>query len=217
VPACSEPGHRLGQSLPQRCDDMRTLAIAFTMVSLPWHAEAQTPRLFENDRVVAWRLAPGKRAEPLLAEGRLPGVMVILADGAVRIVDDVNTAATRDVATALGVVLIAIKAHRSDRLETPLGMTPAFPREGARRVVENDRVAVWHVTWTKGLKTPRHFHDKDVVAVYLDPGTVRSIALSGETASTPRAVGDAVFLPRGRAHIEECIVGPRRDIIIELK
>ena len=26
-----------------------------------------------------------------------------------------------------------------------------------------------------------------------------------------------VFNPRGRAHIEECIDGPRRDIIIELK
>ena len=55
------------------------------------------------------------------------------------------------------------------------------------------------------------------MAVYLDAGTVRSIALSGETTATPRLAGDAVFIPRGRAHIEECIDGPRRDIIIELK
>ena len=96
-------------------------------------------------------------------------------------------------------------------------MIPAFPREWARRVIENDRVTVWEVAWTKGLKTPPHFHDKDVVAVYLDAGTVRSIALSGETTATPRLAGDTVFIRRGRAHIEECIDGPRRDIVIELK
>jgi hypothetical protein len=196
---------------------VRTLVIAFTILALPCYAEAETRRLLENERVIVWRLAPGERAEPLVRDGRLPGVIVRLANGAVRIVDDINTVTTRDVAPASGVVLIAIKDHPSDRLETPLGMTSAFPREGARRVVDNDSVAVWHMTWTKGLKTPRHFHDKDVVAVYLDAGTVRSIALNGETAATPRLAGDTVFIPRGRAHIEECIDGPRRDIIIELK
>ena len=195
---------------------MRTLVIAFTIVALPCYAEAETQRLFENERVIVWRLAPGERVQ-LVRDERLPGVVVTLAGGAVRLVDDVNTVTTRGVAPASGVVLIAIKDHPRDRLEAPLGMTPAFPRDGARRVVENDSVAVWHVTWTKGLKTPQHFHDKDVVAVYLDGGTVRSIALNGETAATPRLAGDTVFIPRGRAHIEECIDGPRRDIIIELK
>jgi uncharacterized RmlC-like cupin family protein len=196
---------------------VRTLVIAFTIVALPCSADAEMQRLFENERVIVWRLAPGDRAEPLVHDGRAPGVIVTLADGAVRIVDDINTVTTRDVAPASGVVLIAIKSHPRDKLETPLGMIPAFPRETARRVAENDSVAVWHVTWTKGLKTPQHFHDKDVVAVYLDAGTVRSIGLSGETTATPRSAGDTVFIPGGRAHIEECIDGPRRDIIIELK
>ena len=159
---------------------MRTLVIAFTIAALPCYAEAETQRLFENERVIAWRLASDERAEPLVRDQRLPGVIVSLADGAVRIVDDVNTVTTRDVAPASGVVLVAIKGHSHDRLQTPLEMIPAFPRQWARRVVENDRVTVWEVTWTKGLKTPPHFHDKDVVAVYLDAGTVRSIALSGE-------------------------------------
>ena len=81
----------------------------------------------------------------------------MLADGAVRTVDDVNAATTVDVAPASGLVLIAIKNHCRGRLETPPGMIPAFPREGVRRVVENDHVVVWGVTWTKGLKTPPHF------------------------------------------------------------
>jgi quercetin dioxygenase-like cupin family protein len=195
---------------------VRTLLIVFTIAALPC-AEAEAQRLFENERVIAWRLASGERAEPLVGDRRLPGVIVTLADGAVRIVDDVNTVTRRDVAPTSDLVLIAIKDDPRDRLEIPLGMKPAFPREGVRRVVENDIVVVWGVTWTNGLRTPPHFHDKDVVAVYLDAGTVRSIALSGETTATPRSAGDTVFIPRGRAHIEECIDGPRRDIIIELK
>ena len=61
------------------------------------------------------------------------------------------------------------------------------------------------------------FHDKDVVAVYLGPGTVRSATLDGTSTATPRSFAEAVFLPRGRTHVEECIVALRRDIIIELR
>jgi quercetin dioxygenase-like cupin family protein len=186
------------------------------MAAVPYHAEAGRQRLFENERVIAWRLTSGERAEPLVRDRRLPGVVVAFPDGKVRIVDDVNTILAGALAPS-DVVVVAIKADPGERLEIPRGMIPAFPRDGVRRVVENDRVAVWHVTWTKGLKTPPHFHDKDVVALYLDSGTVRSIALSGETTGTPRMAGDTVFIPRGRAHIEECIEGPRRDVAIELK
>ena len=214
-------GARLGalvRGTSQVPNHVRTLLVVFTIAALPWQAEAQTQRVFENEHVIAWRLVSGgERTEPLVRDRRLPGVIVALVDGAVRIIDDVNTVTTRDVAPASGVVLIAIKDYPRDRLEIPPGMIPAFPREGVRRVVENDSVVVWAVTWAKGLKTPLHFHDKDVVAVYLDPGTVRSIASNGETTATPRLAGDTVFNPRGRVHIEECIDGPRRDIIIELK
>ena len=67
------------------------------------------------------------------------------------------------------------------------------------------------------VKDPAAFSRQRCRGVYLDAGTVRSIAPSGETTATPRVAGDTVFIPRGRAHIEECIVGPRRDIVIELK
>ncbi len=195
---------------------MRTLIIALSLVALPWHTGAETKSLFENERVIAWRVASGESAALPVRDQRLPGVMVTLADGAVRIVDDVSVIAARDL-PASAAILVAIKNFSPGKLEIPPGLVPAFPREGARRVIENDRVAIWDVAWTKGFKTPPHFHDKDVVAVYLGAGTVRSVALSGETTATPRLAGDTVFLSRGRAHIEECIDGPRRDIIIELK
>jgi hypothetical protein len=196
---------------------MRTLIIAFSLVALPWHAGAEPKSLFENERVIAWRFASGESAALPVRDRHLPGVVVTLANGAVRIVDDVSTVTARDVPPASGVILVAIKNFSPGKLEIPSGLIPAFPREGARRVIDSDRVAVWDVSWTKGFKTPPHFHDKDIVAVYLSAGTVRSVALSGETTATPRSAGDTVFLPRDRAHVEECIDGPRRDIIIELK
>lgn len=196
---------------------VRALTIALTIATIPWHLEAQTQKLFENDRVIAWKLALGERTEPLIRDRRLPGVLVALADGTVRIFDDVNAITARDVAPGSSFVLIAIKQHPPSTLQIPVGMTRAFPRKGVRRVFDNDRVTVWNVAWTKGLKTPPHFHDRDVVVIYLDAGTVRSIPLSGEPTATPRVPGETVFIPGGRAHIEECIDGPRRDIVIELK
>jgi hypothetical protein len=85
------------------------------------------------------------------------------------------------------------------------------------KIIDNNRVNVWDFTWTKGRKTPVHFQDKDVVIVYLSSGTVRSIPLNGEPTAAPRSFGEVVFLPGGRTHVEECIDGPRRDIIVELK
>ena len=141
VPACSEPGYRLGQSLPQRGDDMRTLAIAFTMVPLPWHAEAQTPRLFENDRVRRWRLAPGKRAEPLLAEDAFRASWSLWRTG--RYASWTTSTRPRHATWRRR----RASSHRDQGASQRQTRDAArndtgFPARGARRVVENDHVAV---------------------------------------------------------------------------
>src|SRR6516164_9301645 len=35
----------------------------------------------------------------------------------------------------------------------------AFPREGVKKILENDRVIIWDYTWTIGKPTVMHFHD----------------------------------------------------------
>jgi hypothetical protein len=168
--------------------------------------------VFENERVVISRLRAGAR-ERSAAGARRSGLLISLADGAVRTTDE-----TLDFPTPReGAVLVELKDARVAPLTVPRGVARAFPRQGVKRVIENDRLVVWDLTWQTGMKTAIHFHDKDVVAVYLGAGTVRSIPVDGEPTATARRAGDAVFLPRGRTHIEECIAGPRRDIIIELK
>lgn len=174
-------------------------------------AQERATKIFENDRVVIWSVASDTRDRSPLRERRLPGILVSVADGTVRFMEPGASANP-----AVG-VLIELKEHRVAPLVLARGVAPAFPREGATKILENERVAVWDVRWTTGMKTPVHFHDKDVVAVYLGAGTVRTIPLAGQPSATPRSRGEAVFLARGRTHVEECVEGPRRDIIVELK
>jgi hypothetical protein len=177
-------------------------------------AEESSTKILENERVVVWRIGlDPNRLSP--ARQRFPAVLISLADGAVSFIGATDTSTIR---TKSGqVVLIELKDHFVTPLEAPGSIARAFPRKDAKQVLNNDRVLVWDFTWAKEMKTDVHFHDKDVIVVYLGSGTVRSIPLKGEPTAAPRSFGEAVFAPRGRTHVEECIDGPRRDIIIELK
>jgi hypothetical protein len=198
---------------------LRALLKEAVLASLFWQIDIYSARavsfenIFENDRVVIWNVGPSTAKRTLLHEPRRPGVLVTLSDGAVRFLNDADTARSENQPGRL----IELKEQRSAPSVPPPGIPPAFPRDGATRVINNDRVVVWDLTWSTGMRASLHFHDKDVVAIYLGSGTVRSIPVDGAPTATPRAFGQALFLPRGRTHIEECIDGPRRDIIIELK
>lgn len=83
--------------------------------------------------------------------------------------------------------------------------------------MENDRVIVWDYTWTSGMPTPMHFHDKDVVVTYLKTGALRSTDPDGRSVVNPHYVGFTKFNPRNRTHTEELIEGEGRAIMMELK
>jgi hypothetical protein len=178
-------------------------------------AEESSTKILENERVVVWRIGADTNRLSPARQLRFPAVLISLADGAVRFIGANDTSTIRPESGQA--VLIELKDHLVTPLEVPGTIARAFPRQGAKQIVDNNRVNVWDFTWTKGMKTPLHFHDNDVVIVYLTSGTVRSIPLNGEPTATPRSFGEAVFGPRGRTHVEECIDGPRRDIITELK
>ena len=43
----------------------------------------------------------------------------------------------------------------------------AFPREGTKKLLENDRVTVWEVNWLRNIPQPYHRHRYDMAGVYL--------------------------------------------------
>ena len=52
-------------------------------------------------------------------------------------------------------------------------LPPAFPRDGAKQLIDNDRVTVWDVVIPKGKPTVMHQHKYDMVRVELADTTVR--------------------------------------------
>lgn len=178
-------------------------------------AQENTTKILENERVALWKTGADARQSSPSHRLQLPAILISLVDGAVRFTNAADTPTIRSVGGPA--VLIELKDFRIAPLELPRGVAQAFPRQAAKQILDNDRVLVWDFTWAKGMKTDVHFHGKDVVVVYLGSGTVRSIPLTGEPTAVPRSSGEVVFLRRGRTHVEQCIDGPRRDIIVELK
>jgi hypothetical protein len=84
-------------------------------------------------------------------------------------------------------------------------------------VLDNDRVVVWDYTWTLGEPTPVHFHDKDVVVVYLENGSLRSTTPDGKSVVNDYSEGATRFNLRDRVHSETLVTGRQRAIIVELK
>lgn len=114
-------------------------------------------------------------------------------------------------------VVIELKDHMVPSLANKTGYPNAFPRPGSKKVFENARVIVWDYTWTPGKPSPMHFHDKDVVVVYLADGALKSTTPDGKSVVNEISFGLTKFNPRDRTHTEEVVRGNARAVMMELK
>jgi hypothetical protein len=78
-------------------------------------------------------------------------------------------------------------------------------------------VIVWDYTRTPGVATPMHFHDKDVVVVYLEDGDLKSTTADGKVTVNSYNFGAVRFNLRDRTHTETLIRGKQHAIITEPK
>jgi len=113
--------------------------------------------------------------------------------------------------------VIDLKDHPLPPIENKSGYPLAFPRPGTKKVFENDRVIVWDSTWTPGVATPMHFHDKDVVVIFLEDGDLKSTTPDGKEVVNKYTTGTVRFNQRDRTHTETLMNGKQRAIITELK
>jgi len=97
------------------------------------------------------------------------------------------------------------------------GPAAQFPRDGAKNVLENDRVRMWDYTWRAGQPTAMHTHDTDTIEVFTTGGTIRTTAADGKAETHEVAFKTARLVPRGRVDREEAIAGAPRAIVIEVK
>jgi quercetin dioxygenase-like cupin family protein len=196
-------------------------------------------KLLENERVVVWDVSWEKGKPTPMHEHRLELAGVFLADGAVKITEAGGAERMSD-RSPVGTVTYGERGvlHREEGMsdtprravivelkdftpapldERPPGVAPAFPREGARRLLDNRRLSVWDYQWVPGRPVPLHFHDKDTVVVFLEPGRLRSTPPGGEPVESARRFAEVLFNRRNRSHSEESVEGTPRAIVFELK
>jgi hypothetical protein len=161
--------------------------------------------VIDNDRVAIWDVNG--------AVGTRPGdaVIVSLAGSAVF----ASKGATPKISGRS--MVIDLKDHTVAPLANKSGYPAAFPRPGAKKILENDRVVVWDYSWTTGVPTAMHFHDKDAIVVYLEDGDLKSTTPDGQAVVNPYTAGTVRFNARDRSHTEVLIRGKQHAIITELK
>jgi len=114
-------------------------------------------------------------------------------------------------------VVVELKDTPSNTVPNTTGLPPGFPRPGSKLVLENDRIRVWNYTWLPGKPTPMHFHNTEVVVVYLGNGDITATTSDGKKAVTHHNPGDIVFNLANRSHSEELTQGEMSGIMLELK
>ncbi|HJX82955.1 MAG TPA: hypothetical protein VJ723_01280, partial [Candidatus Angelobacter sp.] len=77
--------------------------------------------------------------------------------------------------------VIDLKDHPVAPIPNASGYPLAFPRPGSKKLFENERVIVWDYSWQPGVATPMHFHDKDVVVIFLEDGDLTSTTPDGQS------------------------------------
>jgi hypothetical protein len=94
---------------------------------------------------------------------------------------------------------------------------PPFPRDGATKLFENDRVIVWDVAWLKQAY-PVHRHVYDYAGIYYTNGDRVVVSDQGRRSPTTSVAWDTFFFRRGVTHSEEgASEVPLRAVFLEFK
>jgi quercetin dioxygenase-like cupin family protein len=114
-------------------------------------------------------------------------------------------------------VVVELKDTPSNTVPNTTGLPPGFPRPGSKLVLENDHIRVWNYTWLPGKPTPMHFHNTEIVVVYLGNGDIAATTPDGKKTVTHHNPGDIVFNTANRSHSEELVQGEMSGVMLELK
>jgi hypothetical protein len=175
--------------------------------------------IVENARVRVWDVAPGGTPAPALP-GR-DAVTFIVRGTPPNVETEVRYRAKGTVVPGppqdARRIVIELQDAKVPPLANTSGYPLAFPRPGSRKLFENDRVVVWSFTWTPGVATPMHFHDKDVVVTYLADGALTSTDPQGKSTVNEVRFGLTRFNARDRVHTEMLARGQGRAMMVELK
>lgn len=178
--------------------------LLLSLLLLQAGAQTASKSVIDNDRVTVWDVTTAN-AQPFDAViVSFSGKAAFLPKGAQPALDGRS-------------VVIDLKDHPVAPISNNSGYPLAFPRPGARKLLENERVIVWDYAWKPNVPTPMHFHDKDVVVLFLEDGDLKSTTPDGKEVVTAYTTGTIRFNLRDRTHFETLVRGKQHAIITELK
>ena len=200
-------------------------------------AESYAAPLIDNERVTVWDVSlPKGLSGPMTPENE-DAVILFLEGGLIRTVDRTGNATIimRNFGDAVFVpkgtgafdtlvsggpaheVVISLKDHPVPAISNTSGYPTAFPRGGSVKMLDNSRFTAWHYSWTKGVPTGMHFHDKDFVVAFRYDSTQSILASDGTSHISLVKAGDIFFLKRGLTHSEGLTTDRQSAVYLELK
>ena len=195
-------------------------------------------KLIENDRINVWDIVwpkgqpttmhrhPYDQVGTYYARG---GRLITTPDGQARsnITEIGSLSTTRRNTThieegntdpPLRAVFIELKKDTPSGLPAAnVGGASAFPRAGAKQLLDDDRVTSWDYTWTSGAQSLRYRAAQETVIVWLGDATVRVTPASGAASTMVVKPGNMRHLDRGAAETLEIETGAPRTLFFQLK
>jgi hypothetical protein len=114
-------------------------------------------------------------------------------------------------------VVVWLKNAKPKTVANPTKYPMAWPRPGAVKSLENDRVIAWNYSWIQGRPAPMHFHIRQQVVAERYDGAIKTIMPDGKVTLGPTKAGEIRFTEPGRMHSEEWSSGKVSAVILELK
>lgn len=194
-------------------------------------------KLLENERVAVWDVTwPKGQPTPLHRHAyAMTGVYIAPGNRVITAVDGSKRPVTTEAGgivwqlkgithieegtsdVPLRAIMIELKQDAPVGADASPDLPPAFPREGAKQLLDNERVRVWEYAWPPGHSGPLHRHVRDNVVVWMADGKLRSTPRNGAPTVMDVTKFKATYSQRGNVHSEEAIEGVPRAYIFELK
>ena len=192
-------------------------AACLAALLLPIAAASENKPIIENERVIVWDLPAGQNMPDTVARHEYDILKVSFMKGSGSALFERKGEKGTAAPTSMRTMVVAFKDHTVPPIPNKTGYPAAFPRPGVKKLIDNDRVTTWEYTWQPNVPTPLHFHDKDVVLVYLEDGSLSSTTPDGKVVVNDYKFGQIKFNPGNRSHTELLVKGTQHAIMTELK
>jgi len=114
-------------------------------------------------------------------------------------------------------ILVELKDAASPYYRNTTAFPAAFPSDGDREIVDNQRVTMWDRTWMPGQAAAPRFFERNVVMIFANAGDLRLGGPGEQPHVTSFAEGAVLFLAGGGARAIDATNVAIRALLVELK